>query len=527
MPAKQCQIFLGLSCIVAPGLWNLVQNGVGDLGHLDASVMVYGMIILTLGLLRQDERATQSERFELFLVSQPAVVLSGVLLMGITGFELAPQIRSTVILISLFVGVLASCNPTLRVNVLLTYILTVSITFYFDYRKQTPLLLYQELKQRENVARNNDNVFLKSCALPETFQPFFPALLIRDPRFSKLAAKYRFLPLNNITKSNVYCCNEGDGPQLHSTDRYGFNNNDEVWDEPVTTLVIGDSFVEGANVNRDHNIVGQIRRHSNRNVINLGVASGRASNYEYVLRNIMQIHSPTNVVIVFYANDNSTLQTFYKDEIAKHEYGNSFVPVRADSEQSFFRDVKEIIKLTPSTNCTMSEDYYLDDNERMRHLKHQIENGEMFFGRYLSMRWFKIITLDHLWQTLGNALEMLSDSSQGPISNEAKAEIVSLLRLSKSVCLEQCRLTFVFIPNHELLRPDWRSKRFFKFIHAEVREIVDHNATILDFSTKLDTRGFSDYAATGPHLSRIGYAKVANGILDALAINPNDFVDAF
>ena len=45
------------------------------------------------------------------------------------------------------------------------------------------------------------------------------------------------------------------------SDRYGFNNPDYEWDkEKIDFLLVGDSFVHGACVNRPYDIASQMRK---------------------------------------------------------------------------------------------------------------------------------------------------------------------------------------------------------------------------------------------------------------------------
>ena len=57
----------------------------------------------------------------------------------------------------------------------------------------------------------------------------------------------------------VYC-NESGGHVIYTSDRYGFNNPDALWDSPTRDIVaIGDSWVAGACVPTERSIVGVMR----------------------------------------------------------------------------------------------------------------------------------------------------------------------------------------------------------------------------------------------------------------------------
>ena len=77
-----------------------------------------------------------------------------------------------------------------------------------------------------------------------------------------------FLPLSGISKENTIYCNEQGYYAKYYSDRYGFNNPDNVWDGDSTKyLLIGDSFVHGACVNRPNDIGSNLRILSNKSVL--------------------------------------------------------------------------------------------------------------------------------------------------------------------------------------------------------------------------------------------------------------------
>lgn len=83
-----------------------------------------------------------------------------------------------------------------------------------------------------------------------------------------------FVPLSGISNSETIFCNENGYYSTYKSDRFGFNNPDEAWNsESIEYLLIGDSFVHGACVNRPHDITSSLRKVSNSSAINLGYRS--------------------------------------------------------------------------------------------------------------------------------------------------------------------------------------------------------------------------------------------------------------
>ena len=80
--------------------------------------------------------------------------------------------------------------------------------------------------------------------------------------------------LGSVSNSLTILCNENGYMSTYLSDRFGFNNPDKVWDEKTFDYaLIGDSFVQGACVDRPYDIASIIREKYNKSVLNLGVGS--------------------------------------------------------------------------------------------------------------------------------------------------------------------------------------------------------------------------------------------------------------
>lgn len=81
----------------------------------------------------------------------------------------------------------------------------------------------------------------------------------------------KFIPLSGISFSKTISCNENGYYFIYDSDRYGFNNPDKEWDNKnIDYVLIGDSFVHGACVNRPNDIASRLRKLSKNSVLNLG-----------------------------------------------------------------------------------------------------------------------------------------------------------------------------------------------------------------------------------------------------------------
>ena len=125
-------------------------------------------------------------------------------------------------------------------------------------------------------------------------------------------------PLSGQSNSENLYCNENGFYSEFSTDRYGFNNPDEVWlTKEVEYVIIGDSYAYGNCVNRPDDISSVIREITKKNSINLG-QSGSGPLIELA---ILKEYLPKNVgkvVWLYYeGNDLGDLKVELKNAILK------------------------------------------------------------------------------------------------------------------------------------------------------------------------------------------------------------------
>ena len=125
-------------------------------------------------------------------------------------------------------------------------------------------------------------------------------------------------PLSGLSNSQTLYCNENGYYSIFQSDRYGFNNPDYEWDrEEITFLLLGDSFTQGACVNRPDDIASVLRTLSKEGVVNLGYA-GNGPLIEYAT--LVEYLSP---------NVKNILWLYYE--------GNDLVNLEAELKSTFLR----------------------------------------------------------------------------------------------------------------------------------------------------------------------------------------------
>ena len=124
--------------------------------------------------------------------------------------------------------------------------------------------------------------------------------------------------LSGISNSETIFCNEAGHYSIYESDRYGFNNPDDQWDQDeIDYMMIGDSFAQGFCVNRPFDIASVLRKKYKKNVITLGFSgNGPLTEYasfrEYYQKNIKKVFW-----VYYEGNDLSELNSEYKIKILK------------------------------------------------------------------------------------------------------------------------------------------------------------------------------------------------------------------
>ena len=94
-----------------------------------------------------------------------------------------------------------------------------------------------------------------------------------NANFFKFDYDINFYPLSSIANYNTINCNENGYYSKYLSDRFGYNNNDDLWElNNFSFVLIGDSCAHGACVNYPNTISDVINKITNRKIINLGLS---------------------------------------------------------------------------------------------------------------------------------------------------------------------------------------------------------------------------------------------------------------
>jgi hypothetical protein len=132
-----------------------------------------------------------------------------------------------------------------------------------------------------------------------------------------LGSGQHLLPLTGISNKMTVFCNEGGGYSTYLSDRFGFNNDDTLWDKDNHIILIGDSFVHGSCVNANETISAVINKKTPQyNTLSMGVGGTSLLTQVGIFKEFRK-HSTSSTYYWFYyeGNDLAELEREYGSPI--------------------------------------------------------------------------------------------------------------------------------------------------------------------------------------------------------------------
>ena len=302
------------------------------------------------------------------------------------------------------------------------------------------------------------------------------------------------LPLSGLSFSKSIHCNENGYFSIYVSDRYGFNNPDEDWDKKIIEhVVVGDSFVHGACVNRPNDISSVLRTLSNNGVINLGI-SGNGPLSEYVtLREYLPSNVKNIIWVYFEGFDLMDLMNEKKNPILM-KYLEDLQFSQSLIEKNNIKD-RVVTKIIKKEFERISEKYNDDNN-----LKYKI---------------LKFVRLDKT----KNSINFNSVASH-QIDQAIFKEFELIMSLTKKLAFQNnSNLYFVYLPEYSRFVRKYDNKNYEKII-----SIIDKlNINLIDLNKEIFEKEKNPlkYFPFGldAHFNPLGYKVISNTIYRQIKFN--------
>jgi hypothetical protein len=332
----------------------------------------------------------------------------------------------------------------------------------------------RESKQIEKLRESTEDIPQKEKAISEGFSPtLYPSVM------DSIDLQYPLIA--GFPQVDTYYCNEGYGLVRYRSDRFGFRNEDSYWEKHHLKLMIGDSYVHGACVTNDSTLPVQLSEQLNSTVLNLGMGGNNPSHYITYGNLFISKLKPTDVYLIFYPNDN-------------------LVASPSAMERAYVTEQKKLF----STSGLGLFDTDIFKNGGMKVIS-------VIRDRIKSSDVAKLSFLDRLtnWFLCHARLPLITKIFYQNMSGFEMTE--RAIRSISDLCkVHGCNLVVSFIPNNKFYQPDYRADTYGDHISDLTRTL---GLRFVDGRGFIDrSKGSEDNAPKGPHLSPIGYKKMAIAI---------------
>ena len=367
-------------------------------------------------------------------------------------------------------------------SVLISYLLLVIGDWYINRVTNKNIEnhnFYTKSKKIENERIKNEDIPQAELAIKDGYRQIVYPALIESLDYPLIGG----LPL-----TKTYFCNEGYGLIRYHSDRFGFRNNDSDWDLKNKSMIIGDSFVQGACVITNQTITSYMTQFTNEVHLNMGMGANNPLHYlTYGYLFIPKI-KPNKVYLVFYSANKGVfpLNPIYKRYVANKNKLFSENKIGLADTKYFIDEGLEVIK-------NKTNKYKIKNNEKRElNFKNFINKLLYLFKRHLTL-----------------------PSIRGLISSDLpffKFKITeNTIRQTQKLCiLNNCDLYVVYIPNSIFWRPDSLADQYGDSINELSKKL---GIKFIDGRDVIDrSEGSKDYSIKGPHLSPSGYKKISNYI---------------
>ena len=300
-------------------------------------------------------------------------------------------------------------------------------------------------------------------------------------------SKNDLLPLSGISNSVSINCNENGYYSIFKSDRYGFNNPDYEWDKKETEyLLVGDSFVQGSCVNRPNDLSSLLRKNSNKNVLNIGVAGNGPLKEYATLREYYKKDTKKILWFFFEGYDLADLINEKKSKLlTKYINSKNFTQGLKNKQALINEDIKNIFQ-----------------QEKIRVLD-QLEDNKKIKYKLL-----KFIRLDKTKKVLFRPI--LSNQ----VNNEVFDDFEIVMRLAKDFSLKNnSDFYFIYLPEHQRYSnknySDQNYQKILKIIKKLDIQIIDVKKQVFD--KRNNPFKLFPFGEDG-HYNELGYRLIANEV---------------
>ena len=376
-------------------------------------------------------------------------------------------------------------------SILLSLYLCEGYLSYLKYKKslEYKIKVYKKETGKQYDTRSVLEVYNDEKKNEDVAIRYLPQILLERKKGE--VGNLDLFPLSGISNIKTIFCNEEGFFSSYISDRYGFNNPDEVWNKKeIDTIIIGDSFVHGMCVNRPNDIPSIIRNLTKKNVINLGYR-GNGPLIEYATLREYLFKPVKNLIWVYYENDLEDLHNELKNETLKHYIKND----------NFSQNL-----LLKQNNINLLNKKLIDDLIKVE-TNTVVQSKKNMKTKYKIL---KFIRFDNLKNFVISSFKTKEINEVNLPYSEFKGIIKSVKKITNK---ENINLYFVYLPSIN----NYLSKKKNSQHEKITRIIKELNIDLIDlhknFFEKNDNPPKYYTFNIGAHLNTMGYKEVSKYIV--------------
>ena len=247
-------------------------------------------------------------------------------------------------------------------------------------------------------------------------------------------------PFSGKSFSETLFCNENGYWSTYLSDRYGFNNPDSEWNKnEVEYILLGDSFVHGACVNRPRDMASILRKLSKKTILNLGY-SGNSSLIEYAtLREYLK------------PNVKKVLWFYYENDLLELDY-----ELNSDILKNYIKDINFSQNLINKQSQINKMVDIIIEEEKKEASKKEILKGKNYDIKFTNF--IKLYNSRKLLSTL-----KLKQNFSPHFSPQYQIEFEEILKLSKDLVeSNNSELFFIYLPSYKRYTSNYNDRDYLK-----------------------------------------------------------------
>ena len=323
--------------------------------------------------------------------------------------------------------------------------------------------------------------------------------------------KFEIFPFSGKSNSKIINCNESGYFSTYLTDRFGFNNSDNIWEkESFDFVLVGDSYVEGACVNKPYDLTSVLSLNSNYDFLNLAHGGNGPLVAYAVAKEYLSDRKFKNLIYFFSeGNDLENLNSEIKNKQLINYLDNY------DYSQNLLQKVSVVDGILNK----ITENEINDQLKRNKDIRAELDYRAKININPETKK-FKIFRALKLYHTRSMIFKKQYDMVYNPLKVDTaiENEVKKILRLMKRFSLENNANFYI------AYLPTWMKYNGFNdfddryYLLKKITSELEINFIDLhkDFFQKTDNPNKYFVYGGNSHYNEKGYNDIANYVLDFL-----------